>query len=136
MDTKKPYVPPRLTAYDPNNVPEWLNLIRHDLLKAHVPPTYTTVVDQDRKYVEVSESFCKLVGYKIEELIGTRYDHLTVPNTADIPTTYNLFSRLGYMHGLWMLAHRTGYRILIRYEAWLRPDKNIQANIDLVQTIV
>jgi PAS domain S-box-containing protein len=108
-----------------------------DVLKgAHVPPTYTTVVDQNRKFVEVSESFCRLVGYKIEELMGTRYDDLTALNTADIPMTYNLFSRLGYMHGLWMLVHRTGYRILIRYEARLRPDTNIQSNIEVVQTIL
>ena len=135
MVEKKLYVPPHLTAYDPKNIPEWLNLMQQDLLKgAHVPPTYTTVVDQDRKYVHVSKNFSELVGYKIEELIGTQYDHLTVPNTADIPTTYTMFSKLGYMHGLWMLNHRTGHRILIRYEAWLRPDKNIQSNIELVQT--
>jgi PAS domain S-box-containing protein len=111
-------------------------LVREDLLSAHVSPTYTTVVDQDRKFVEVSESFSKLVGYKVEELIGTRYDDLTALNTADIPMTYNLFSRLGHMHGLWMLVHRTGYQILIRYESRLRPDTNIQSNIEVLQTIV
>ena len=137
MDTKKLYVPPRLTAFDPKDVPEWLKLMHQDVLKgAHVPPTYTTVVDQDRKYVHVSNSFSELVGYAAEELVGTRYDHLTAPNTADIPTTYTLFSRLGYMHGLWMLVHRRGHHILICYEAWLRPDKNIQSNIEVVQTIV
>jgi len=136
MDKQEPSVKPRLTTYDPRNVPEWLNLMGQDVLKgARVPPTYTTVVDQDRKFVDVSKSFSELVGYKIEELIGTRYDHLTALNTADIPTTFNLFSRLGYMHGLWMLVHHTGYRILIRYEAWLRPDTNIQSNIDLVRTL-
>jgi PAS domain-containing protein len=136
MDTKKVYVPPRLTAYDPKDVPEWLNLMRQAVLKgANVPPTYTTVVDQDRKYVHVSDSFSELVGYKVEELLGTRYDHLTALNTTDIPTTHNLFSKLGYMHGLWMFVHRTGYQILVRYEAWLRPDTNIQSNIEVVQTI-
>jgi PAS domain S-box-containing protein len=137
MDKKKPYVPPRLTAYEPKNVPEWLNLMQQDLLKgANVPPTYTAVVDQDRKYVHVSDSFCELVGYDTEDLIGTRYDLLTAVNTTDIPTTYNLFFERGYMHGLWMLVHRTGYRILVRYEAWLRPDTNIQSNMELVQTFV
>jgi PAS domain S-box-containing protein len=96
----------------------------------------TTVVDKNRKYVEVSEEFCKLVGYKAEELIGTSYDRLTVPNTADISTTYNLFTRLGYMHGLWMLAHRTGYRIVIRYEAWLQPDTNTHRISNLRKTIL
>jgi PAS domain S-box-containing protein len=137
MDQKKPYVPPRLTAYDPKNVPEWLNVMQQALLKgANIPPTYTTVVDQDRQYVHVSKSFSELVGYNVEELLGMRYDHLTALETADIPTTYTLFSRLGYMHGLWMFVHRTGYRILVRYESWLRPDKNIQSNIAVVQTFV
>jgi hypothetical protein len=40
------------------------------------------------------------------------------------------------MHGLWMLVHRTGYRILIKYEAWLRADANNQSNIEVVQTIL
>src|SRR5258708_6033628 len=136
MDKKESSASPRLTTYDPKNVPEWLNLTRQDAVKgAHVPPVYTTVVDQDRKFVDVSKSFSELVGYKIEELIGTRYDRLTARNTADIPTTFNLFSRLGYRHALWMFVHPTGYRILIRYEAWLRPDTNIQSNIDLVRTL-
>jgi PAS domain-containing protein len=120
MDKKK---------YVPSRVPE-----REGLL-THVAPTYTTVVNQERKFVEVSDSFCTLVGYKTEELIGRRFDHLTALNTADIPTTFHLFSKLGYMHGLWLLVHRTGYRILIRYESWLRPDANIQSNIEVVQII-
>ena len=136
MGTKKEYVPPRLTVYDPKNVPEWIQL-RVQLLRESLNVSdCTTVVDKNRKYVEVSDKFCKLVGYKAEELIGTPYDHLTVPNTAEILTTYNLLMQLGYMHGLWMLAHRTGYRIVIRYEAWLRPDANIQSNIELVQNII
>jgi hypothetical protein len=65
-----------------------------------------------------------------------RYDSLTAPNSADISATFNLFSKLGYMYGLWMLVHRSGYRILIRYEAWLRQDANIQANIEVVQAIL
>jgi PAS domain S-box-containing protein len=137
MNHNKPYVPPRLTVYDPKNVPEWVKLLREDSLNGlHVAPTYTAVVDRDRKFVQVSASFCELVGYEIEDLIGTRYDLLTAPNTTDIATAHRLFFTLGYMHGLWMFVHRTGYRILIRYEAWLRPDTNIQSNIEVVQTFV
>jgi PAS domain S-box-containing protein len=137
MTTKKLYIPPRLTAYDPNNIPGRVKLLQAELLAgACVPPVYTAVLDQDRRYVEVSENFSELLGYKAEELIGTRYDHLTALNTADIPTMHNLFFKLGYMQGLWMFVHRTGYRILIRYEAWLRRDTNIQSNIELVQTFI
>ncbi len=129
--------------YPPDQVPETVQQLFSNRVVTpvssrgdHVEPIYTTVIDSDRKYVEVSESFCELVGYKKEDLIGLRYDDLTALNTTDIQTTYTLFDNLGYMHGLWMLVHRTGYRILIRYEAWLRPDTNIHSNIEVVQTFV
>jgi len=93
---------------------------------------YTTVVDGDRRYVEVSDSFCELVGYRREELIGKRFDDLTAPGTNDIPNVFQLFVSLGYMHGLWMLVNRTGTRILVRYEAWVRPDCYIQGKMELV----
>jgi PAS domain S-box-containing protein len=135
MVEKRLCVPLRLTAYDPKNVPEWIQS-RIQLFQEKVidPSDCTTVVGKDRRYLEVSETFCKLVGYRAEELIGMPYDHLTVPNTADISRTYNLFTQFGYMHGLWLLNHRSGHRVLIRYEAWLRTDENIQSNIEVVQT--
>ena len=43
---------------------------------------YTAVVDGDRRYVEVSDSFCRLVEYRREELIGRRYDDLTAPGAS------------------------------------------------------
>jgi PAS domain-containing protein len=67
-------------------------------------PEYVTVVDSDRKYVQVSDNFCQLVGYRREELIGKRYDDLTAPEITDIPNVFGMFARLGYMHGLWMLV--------------------------------
>src|SRR5258706_16063137 len=83
---------------------------------------YTTVVDQNRNYIEVSANFCELLGYRREELIGKKFDEITAPQTSDIPTIFNLFKKLGYMQGLWMLVSRKGERIVIRYESWLRTD--------------
>jgi PAS domain S-box-containing protein len=93
---------------------------------------YVTVVGSDRKYVEVSDSFCQLVGYEREELLGMRYDELTAPNTNDIEKVFFLFGRLGYMHGLWMLVSHGGTRILVRYEAWIRSDSLIEGHMELV----
>ena len=135
---KKPYNPPRITAFSPGQVPEWIvesfqnQLDVTDSSRPHVAPTYTTLVDNDRKYVWVSDSFCELLGYKSEELIGKRYDEVTAPTTSDIPITFSIFNKLGYMHGLWMFIHRRGERILIRYEAWLRADSLIESNMELV----
>lgn len=97
-----------------------------------VADEYRTVIDMDRRYVYVSDDFCRLVGYSREELIGTRYDDVTAPDTNDLRTVFNLFCQLEYMHGLWMLLARSGARILVRYESWLRPDRLIEAHMELV----
>jgi PAS domain S-box-containing protein len=142
MSEKKPYVPPRVNRYTCEaEYPEWTKSIVKSLREEsegssppqfEVKPEYITVVDSDRKYVDVSDSFCQLVGYRREELLGMKYDDLTAPNTNDIPSVYTLFSQTGYMHGLWMLVSRQGTRILVRYEAWVRPDAYIEGHMELV----
>jgi PAS domain S-box-containing protein len=93
---------------------------------------YRTIVDLDRRYIHVSDDFCRLLGYDREDLIGKRYDDLTAPDTNDILNVFNLFCQLEYMHGLWMLVAGSGTRILVRYEAWLRPDMLIEGHMQLV----
>jgi PAS domain-containing protein len=135
---KKSYTPPRMTQYVPDQVPEWIvesfqnELVVREPSRPRVAPIYTTLVNSDRKYVWVSDNFCELLGYRVEELVGKRYDEVTAPTTNDIPVTFSMFKKLGYMHGLWMLIHRTGERILIRYEAWLRADSLVESNIEVV----
>ena len=101
---------------------------------SNIAPVYTTLVDGDRRYIEVSDSFCQLVAYEREELIGKRYDDLTAPGTNDIPTVFRLFVRNGYMHGLWMLRHRKGTPVLVRYESWIRLDCYIESKMELVRS--
>jgi hypothetical protein len=74
------------------------------------------------------------VGYKREELIGKRYDELTAPNTNDIPAIFKLFTKSGYMHGLWMLVNRQGKNILVRYESWIRSDSMIEGRMEPVSS--
>lgn len=137
---QKPDVAPTFVRYETKDqTPIELRIAAQALSDEVIPQfdsgvaaDYTTVVDGDRKYIEVSDSFCQLVGYRREELIGKRYDELTAPGTNDIPTVFRLFVKHGYMHGLWMLVHRTGTRVLVRYEAWVRPDCCIQSKMELV----
>jgi PAS domain S-box-containing protein len=119
------------------DIPNELNTtlaLREESMKdgGSVRPDYTTVVAGDRRYIEVSDSFCQLVGYRREELIGKRFDDLTAPGTNDIPTVFRLFVSLGYMHGLWMLVDRTGTKLLVRYESWVRRDCYIESKMELV----
>jgi PAS domain-containing protein len=109
MNKKKAYVSPRLIRHEsgadlPDGAKNVIQLLRDELLarsrtRRQVRPVYTSVVDSDRKYIEVSDSFCNLLGYEPKELIGKRYDEVSAPNISDIPTIFSLFSRLGYMHG-------------------------------------
>jgi len=118
MSKRKPYIVPRVIQYESEAAyPDRMKAIAKSLREESerklspqfkVEPQYIVVVDTDRKYVEVSDNFCQLVGYQREELVGKRYDDLTAPNTNDIPTIFGLFEKLGYMHGLWMLVNREG----------------------------
>jgi PAS domain S-box-containing protein len=140
MSEEKPYIPPHVDRYeseadDPDRVRDSVESMRQKLKitpQCEVKPEFITIVNSDRKFVEVSESFCRLLGYRREELIGKPYDDVTAPNTNDIPTVFRLFSEMGYMHGLWMLASRRGTRILVRYESWIRPDSYIEGHMELL----
>jgi PAS domain S-box-containing protein len=141
MPRKKPYNQPRVIRYEseeeyPDLTKGVVRSLRQELGQFRVEPQHVTVLDRDRKYVEVSDSFCQLVGYQREELIGKRYDDLSAPDTNDIPIVFGLFQKLGYMHGLWMLVSREGSRILVRYEAWLRPDSYIEGHMEVVGAAV
>ena len=142
MSTIKPYTPPRVTRYrNEADYPEWtrstVQLVRqgaelNSSLLTSADRRYIAILDSNRKYVQVSENFCQLLGYSRRELEEKRVDDLTAPETTDVPMVFDLFSRLGYMHGLWMLVARKGTRILIRYEAWLRPDSLIEGHMEVV----
>jgi PAS domain S-box-containing protein len=125
----------KMEDHIPGELRNAVHAIQENLLAplgSRVAPECTTVVDTERRYLEVSDSFCQLVGYEREELIGKKYDDLTAPGTNDIPTVFCLFAEQGYMHGLWVLVHRSGTQILIRYESWVRPDCSIKSNMEVV----
>ena len=142
MSTIKPYTPPHVTRHRREaDYPEWtkstVQLLRqgaalNSSLLTSADRRYIAILDSNRKYVQVSENFCQLLGYSQRELEEKRVDDLTAPETSDVPMVFDLFSRLGYMHGLWMLVARKGTRILIRYEAWLRPDSLIEGHMEVV----
>jgi hypothetical protein len=46
---------------------------------AEVRSQYTAVVDLDRKYIEVSDSFCRCTR---KQLIGHQVDEVTAPNST------------------------------------------------------
>src|SRR5215467_2502804 len=57
-----------------------------------VQPQYISVVNAKQKFVEVSPSFCNLLGYSEEELLGRSFAEFTVPRTINIPIIWKLFT--------------------------------------------
>jgi PAS domain S-box-containing protein len=100
--------------------------------ETRVQPEYISVVNAQRKFVEVSPSFCKLLGYTREELVGRLFDDFTVPRTTNIPIIWRLFLRNTGMIGIWVFAHRGGTKLFVRYEAFTREDGLYEAHMELL----
>jgi PAS domain S-box-containing protein len=96
-----------------------------------VQPEFVTVVNSRRRYVEVSPAFCKLLGYTQEELLGKTYDEITVPRTNNIPLVLEMFLKVGYMSGIWVLTHRSGTKLFVRYESIIRTDGLFESQMEL-----
>ena len=93
----------------------------------------TILVGKDNRYVEVSEEFCKLVGYSREELLRMKLGDLAAPGTADITTAFNASKETGCAHGLWLLVSREGTRVLVRYQSRVRSaDLLVQSKLELI----
>jgi PAS domain S-box-containing protein len=97
-----------------------------------VQPEYVTVVNARRKFVEVSPSFCKLLGYVEEELLGRTFDDFTAPRTINIPIIWRLFLCTESMVGIWVFLHRSGTKLFVRYEAFTRADGMYEAHMELL----
>ena len=119
----------------------FLAVVPEDQLLASTLPTmhctrvqsdYVAVVNHRRKFVEVSPTFCKLLGYTEEQLIGRTYDEVTVPRTHHIPIMWGLLQKNRYMQGIWVFAHRTGTKLFVRYEVFHRQDGNYEAHMELL----
>ena len=99
---------------------------------APVQPDYIAVFNDRRKFVEVSPSFCKLLGYAENEIIGRPFECFTVPRTNNIPVLLHMLIQNGYLQGIWVFAHRSGTKLFVRYATVLRTDGLYEASIELI----
>ena len=101
--------------------------------ESEISSTCSIVVGKQNNYVEVSDGFCRLVGYSREELPRMKLEDLAAPGTADITTAFNPSKATGCAHGLWLLVSREGTRILVRYESRIRSDDLLmQTQLELI----
>ena len=99
---------------------------------ARVSPDYVTLVNNRRRFVQVSPSFCKLLGYTEEEIIGRTFDEFTVPGTNHIPILWQLLVDAGYLQGIWVFAHRSGTKLFVRFETMARTDELYEGHMQLL----
>ena len=97
-----------------------------------VCPDYIAVFNERRRFVEVSLSFCKLLGYAEAELIGRPFEEFTVPHTNHIPILLQLLFDNGYLQGIWVLAHRSGTKLFVRFATVRRSDDLYEAWMELI----
>jgi len=106
---------------------------RNHSAESEISSTCSIVVGKQNNYVEVSDGFCRLVGYSRAELLRMKLEDLAAPGTADITTAFNPSKATGCAHGLWLLVSREGTRILVRYESRIRSDDLLmQTQLELI----
>ena len=93
----------------------------------------TILIGKNNRCVEVSDGFCRLVGYSRVELLRMKLEDLAAPGTVDITTAFNPSKATGCDHGLWLLVSREGTRILVRYESRIRGDDLLmESDLELI----
>jgi len=84
---------------------------------------YVVFVDANRRYVEVTDGVCQLLGYSREELLAKTIDEITAPELrAQVPETFRQYINQGALEGRHALLAKDGRRIPIRYESKVYPD--------------
>lgn len=83
---------------------------------------YLVFADSNRRLVEVTEEVCGLLGYKRDELLGKTVEEITVPDTAAVAELYDQFVKEAFQEGSYVLRHRNGHSIPMRYRAHVFPD--------------
>ncbi len=80
--------------------------------------------------LKVSDSFCVLVGYERQQLIGKPIESLYGLGMTVFPKNLGLVLHFATLRGVWMLLHRDGTRLLVRYQAKLVVDLRIDVELE------
>jgi PAS domain S-box-containing protein len=84
---------------------------------------YVVFVNPDRRYVEVTDGVCRLLGYSREELLTKTIDEISAPELrSQVPETFRQYIAEGGLEGQYSVLSRDGRRIPIRYQAKVYPD--------------
>src|ERR1700722_2276954 len=93
---------------------------------AELEHEYVIFADASRRYLDCSDGVCRLLGYTRTELIGKTIDDVSyIPER--VPELFAKFIKQGEQSGEYILQHKTGRPVLIRYRSYIFSDGCIAA---------
>ena len=93
-----------------------------------VGSTYVVLVNRDRRYLEVTDGVCQLLGYSRRELLERKIDDVAAPELrSEVPETFERYIGAGGMSGDYVLVRKDGTRVPIQFESWVFPDGSMVA---------
>jgi hypothetical protein len=82
---------------------------------------YVIFADLNRRCIDCSDGVCNLLGYAKAEMLTKAIDNLSY-FSSDVPPAFDRFMRSSALEGPYLLRHKSGRPLSIRYRAWAFPD--------------
>jgi hypothetical protein len=82
---------------------------------------HAVFVDESRRYSDCSEGACRLVGYSRAEMLKRRIDDLSFDD-REVSKLFAQYLRDGMQKGEYVLRHKNGAPVAIRYESFVFAD--------------
>jgi PAS domain S-box-containing protein len=84
-----------------------------------IDPPALVEVNEQRKYVQVNDSTCRLLGYSREELLQMRIDDVSYPSGAHVSPMFEHYRSEGAMRGVFAVKTKQGEVLWIRYKSYI-----------------
>lgn len=82
---------------------------------------FAVFTDPSRRYVDCTDGVCRLLGYDRQELLARTIDEVSF-HSGEVSKLFAEYLRRGEMDGEYVLRHKTGTPIPIRYRAFVFAD--------------
>ncbi len=92
-------------------------------------------VDHERRYVDATEKASELIGYKRNELLGLRIEDVSIPPTDEVQRRFSEYVKSGAQDGFFVLRHKEGHAVPIRYRSRVLPDGCMAAEWEPVEEL-
>lgn len=94
---------------------------------------HVAFVDQNRRYIDVTEKAAALIGYTPQELIGRRIEDVSVKDPREVREKFSKYLMDGEQQGIHLLRHKDGHPIPVRYRSLVLPDGCMAAEWELLE---